>query len=525
MAASSEIATLDCSAECPVLHVLLIGFHHQKGSTVEYCFPGLSNQSGTTNMAPNLPAEWRALPHLALPDGCHNYTEGHVRFRLPPLPATGDSHTHCVSCFQQISSHELDPSLVGANEITRSTIQKAICVICKWPLYDFLKSNLQTAIQTYFSAKDFTDHSLIHHTYTELNSQLDKTTALKLCRHSDTLPWQLSHYKHRLLQLFKAVLLEKKVMIYGQDSSVVSSVVTSLGSILPLYYESLIQPSLITPNEQGLPLRTFPTHSSFQPYLSLQQMDTLLTAINQETGGRGFLVGVVNPLYYKQCKQSFDVCFVTDSKCMEIHDKDLSDCLHLTTADLRFCNLLEQGSSECSDGHDVTAEAESDWSTATGESIQLHFKCYLLSLLSTSLNGDSFSFDDHNHQFVKSFLKTSIYSRWVESSPSNLGAEPHHICEADTSLSDLKHHLMMRADEYGLSVDTDKVDQLVQKTGIYYTMGTIHFIITLSFCVESFIETTKAQVQATVSTLWNHTSSTLVNWWNSTDSTSHDNSD
>ena len=55
----------------PVLHVLVIGFHHKKGCQVEYSWPPLIPESGSKSS--NLPAQWKHLPSLALPDGAHNF--------------------------------------------------------------------------------------------------------------------------------------------------------------------------------------------------------------------------------------------------------------------------------------------------------------------------------------------------------------------------------------------------------------------------------------------------------------------
>ena len=66
-AATSE----NYKSESPVLHVLVIGFHHKKGCQVEYSWPSLISENDCRSQ--NLPAQWKHLPSLALPDGSHNY--------------------------------------------------------------------------------------------------------------------------------------------------------------------------------------------------------------------------------------------------------------------------------------------------------------------------------------------------------------------------------------------------------------------------------------------------------------------
>ena len=62
---------LDVDNTNPVLHVLVIGFHHRKGCQVEYSWPPVIPENGSRSS--NLPAQWKHLPSLALPDGAHNY--------------------------------------------------------------------------------------------------------------------------------------------------------------------------------------------------------------------------------------------------------------------------------------------------------------------------------------------------------------------------------------------------------------------------------------------------------------------
>ena len=55
----------------PVLHVVVIGFHHKKGCQVEYSWPSLIPEKDCRS--DELPSQWKHLPSLALPDGSHNY--------------------------------------------------------------------------------------------------------------------------------------------------------------------------------------------------------------------------------------------------------------------------------------------------------------------------------------------------------------------------------------------------------------------------------------------------------------------
>lgn len=80
----------------PILHVIVVGFHHKKGCQVEYSFPPMVHE------APNeCPLGWKYLPTLALPDGSHNYDEDAVYFHLPSLNDPKRT-IYGISCFRQI---------------------------------------------------------------------------------------------------------------------------------------------------------------------------------------------------------------------------------------------------------------------------------------------------------------------------------------------------------------------------------------------------------------------------------------
>lgn len=445
------MAALESKAHShPVIQIFLVGFHHQKGSTVEYSYPPINTtDSASASLTESLPQQWRSLPHIALPDGCHNYREGHVTFTLP----TEDMVVYGVSCYRQIDSNELTSV---SSDITRSTVQKSICVISKWPIYDFLISKVELTVHAYFNAKDLNDRELLIHTYHNLNATLTLDLALCVCCHSNKLAGLIELYQHSILQLFKAVLLEKRILIYGHNPSDVSHLVTSLLSLFPLYYQSLIDQSLV--NEYGLPLKT---KLYVQPYLPLQELRQL-SSLQDE---RGILVGVSNPLFYKRASELCDVCFVMENKAIDIHETSLYASLNLSTADLRFYTLIKEGVTS-GDERGSRGSVPSESATITNwngsvEWIQAQFKSYLLSLLSSVRNGNPDTLNDFNLHFVQSFSKTFSYRKWVESVPQTV-VQPGHMCQGDLSFSDIKHHLLVEATEL---VGSDNVEKLVRKTG------------------------------------------------------------
>lgn len=107
---------------------------------------------------------WKHLPTLAMPDGAHNFTTDTVYFHLPSLHRSGET-VFGVACFQQIDA-EVTINIIyvfnmwscllphnyklplqkiknKGDEVTRSTIQKSICVLSKYPLYGHIQVRLR----------------------------------------------------------------------------------------------------------------------------------------------------------------------------------------------------------------------------------------------------------------------------------------------------------------------------------------------------------------------------------------------
>ncbi|CAB1341207.1 unnamed protein product [Coregonus sp. 'balchen'] len=142
----------------PVLHIVVVGFHHKKGCQVEYSYPPLIPDEGHDSN--NLPEEWKYLPFLALPDGAHNYQEDTVFFHLPPLTGVDMKCVYGVSCYRQIEAKSLKVRLA---DVTRETVQKSVCVLSRVPLYGLLQAKLQLITHAYFEEKDFSQISILKH--------------------------------------------------------------------------------------------------------------------------------------------------------------------------------------------------------------------------------------------------------------------------------------------------------------------------------------------------------------------------
>jgi len=161
---------MDCKdPERVILHIIVVGFHHQRGSEVEFSFPPLGDSKNNT-----LPSEWRFLPFLALPDGAHNCEQDTALFHLPSLSTSISKHNSQstvfgISCFKQIDTKDLKNK---NDDVTRSTVQKSVCILSCLPLYGYLREKLQVATRVYFDEKDFSRRGILEELFKSLNASL-----------------------------------------------------------------------------------------------------------------------------------------------------------------------------------------------------------------------------------------------------------------------------------------------------------------------------------------------------------------
>lgn len=58
-------------------------------------------------------------------------------------------------------------------DITRSTVQKAVCVLSNLPLYGHIQVKMRLITEAYFREGDFTQYLLLHDAYDNLNMCLN----------------------------------------------------------------------------------------------------------------------------------------------------------------------------------------------------------------------------------------------------------------------------------------------------------------------------------------------------------------
>ncbi|XP_047424029.1 late secretory pathway protein AVL9 homolog [Mugil cephalus] len=264
----------------PVLHIVVVGFHHKKGCQVEFSYPPLLPDEGHDSNL--LPEEWKYLPFLALPDGAHNYQEDTVYFHLPPL--SGDMKcVYGVSCYRQIEAKALK---VRQADVTRETVQKSVCVLSRVPLYGLLQAKLQLITHAYFEEKDFSQISILKELYDHMNGSLRGSSLEGSQVYLGLSPRDLIlHFRHKVLILFKLILLEKKVLFYVSPvNRLVGALMTVLSLFPGMIEHGLVDSSHYKPKSSvSEDLSLVESISGAEEFVSVSATDIASTPLELET--------------------------------------------------------------------------------------------------------------------------------------------------------------------------------------------------------------------------------------------------
>lgn len=229
-----------------VRHIMVIGFHHKHGYQVDYCYPPLE-PGGPVFSSPSqpirLPSCWKTLPLLCLPDGSHNYDSDTIYFtmpdRLPHQNKAAGSQSAAASegirtifgtaCYRQIQADKLRNR---TDDMTRIAVQKSVCVLSTKPLFGLIRSKLEMITHAYFEELDFSKVRILKLTYENLNSLLSRDSIKENATHLGLSARELiAQFGCNVLVLFKAMLLEKKILFYKTPVRDLCSTIMSMCSL------------------------------------------------------------------------------------------------------------------------------------------------------------------------------------------------------------------------------------------------------------------------------------------------------
>ncbi|XP_076297942.1 late secretory pathway protein AVL9 homolog isoform X2 [Lasioglossum baleicum] len=145
------------------------------------------------------------------------------------------------------------------SDITRGTVQKSVCVLSTLPLYGHIQVKMALITHAYFEEGDFSKVSLLEDTYHHLNScmssesQIPPQVFVGLSARDFIL-----QFRHKVLLLFKLLLLEKKIVFYQSPVQPLCAAILTLLSLFPYMIESgLQQAAYVRPSRPMSPVPTF----------------------------------------------------------------------------------------------------------------------------------------------------------------------------------------------------------------------------------------------------------------------------
>ncbi len=329
----------------PILGVLVVGFHHQRGPEVEYVWPEIDGDR---------PAFWDILAFQALPDGSHLREEDYSYFTV--ITGREDCPTAFgIACNRQLKSAALK---VRPEDVTRSTIQKAVVVLTRTPhVYAHIKDKLGAVTKAYFHQLNFEDREILRGFYDSLVHRL--TGNLEEFALYTGMPVRelIRNFRHRVIVLVKALLLEKRILYFGTNIERLCTAQYSILSLIPGLLESLDycgDPDLAKLEEgtnkvthlrtsdrksvlayMGMPLHPFNKGGFFGPYTPLQQVDLL-----EDEGTKSYMIGTSNSLFLQTKERHCDILVDTDNNTIEILHPSLKSALALSLADRKWADSV-----------------------------------------------------------------------------------------------------------------------------------------------------------------------------------------
>lgn len=395
--------------DTPVIAGLcVVDFHHTRGPETEY-WCGLPAGTDENKIWPNLPFQ-------ALPDGSHSFKETFTYFTLlynekkkcsPENGATGlpedelkDYVTFfAVSCSRQIRSDEL---IHKGSDITRSTVQKAIVVVSRQPIFGQIKDKLSLVTNAFFLQRDFSDRTIITSLHDNLTSMFKSTPSNPLESQlyvGLSLRKIIYDLKKDILVLLKALLLERQIIFYGTNVEKLCNLQFGLISLIPNLLSNLQysgSPQLRKPLEElvvansfkssdrqsilaflGFPLRIFEQGGLFSPYTPLQQVDDIKSRHTQF-----FMIGSSNSLLAEQKTELCHIFVDVDASEVEIIDKSLSPALQLSGNDKKWIESIANIVSQSWNENDLFTPKNSQFE-GSEDFIRWQFEDYLTGLLSS----------------------------------------------------------------------------------------------------------------------------------------------
>ncbi|KAE9408842.1 hypothetical protein BT96DRAFT_970339 [Gymnopus androsaceus JB14] len=429
-----------------VLGIALVDFNHLVGPRIEWFKGEIFEDEEIVKM----------IPFLALPDGAHLSAEDYSYFHIVP---SGPNPTTIfgISCNQQIAASAL---LVKTEDVTRSTVQKAVVILASKPVFGPIRDKLGVVTTALFQQRDFTEVQILDDFESGLELSL-RTQMTESALYMGTNLRELVHtFRQRTLILVKALMLQKRIMFYGHPVERLCTYQYSLISLLPGLLQTLddcgspplasraqtlTRPTSLRTSDRkslmtytGLPLDIFGRDAFFQPYLPLQQLDML-----RET--KSWLCGSTNSIVTQQ--KEIDLLINIETGVFEFRDQNLERSAGLTPADRKWMD-------------DIITDVNETWSEedpsrpqgmafkGSDDYLRVKFDEYVSASLASIryrdflakgegvLIAEPASTEDFNHMWMSEFKNTNAYEVWERTTDPMLFdiIEPRHPCNEKVSV-------------------------------------------------------------------------------------------
>ncbi|KZT27431.1 hypothetical protein NEOLEDRAFT_1060681 [Neolentinus lepideus HHB14362 ss-1] len=449
--ARPESTIFEATAGPLILGIALVDFNHLVGPKIEFSKGEIFEDEEIAKI----------LPFLALPDGAHLSVEDYSYFHLvpsSPKPTT----VFGISCNRQIAASQL---LVKDAEVTRSTVQKAVVILASKPVFGLVRDRLGVITQAFFDQRDFRETNILVDFYESLEPSLRSqlTESGVYMGHREL----VHHFRQKTLVILKAMILQKKIMLYGHPVERLCTYQYSLISLVPGLLHTLEDsgspplanraPTLTRPSSLktsshkslmaylGLPLDIFGKDAFFQPYLPLQQLDML-----RETPS--WLCGTTNTIVTSQ--KCVDLLINIETGSFEFRDPTLERSAGLTAADRKWMDEIVKDVNDGWDEKDPTRSVGMQFK-GSDDYLRSKFEEYLSGALSSVKYADfiakgessgvmitggagshSNAVQDYNPLWIAEFKRTNAYDVWQRVTDPTLFdiVEPRHPCNEKPSV-------------------------------------------------------------------------------------------
>lgn len=159
-------------------------------------------------------------------------------FNLPSLTEPTET-VYGVSCYRQIPVEKLK---IKTADVTRSTVQKSVCVLSRSPIYGYIEVKLSLIADAFFEQGDFDSTEILVKAYQQLNACLmDESRPLRHFYVGLSLREIMLKWRHKVLILFKLLLLQKRVVCFSSPVRPMCGLILAITSLLPRLLEKGFQ--------------------------------------------------------------------------------------------------------------------------------------------------------------------------------------------------------------------------------------------------------------------------------------------